>query len=167
MLLGVEKMNNVSLVNGHIDKYRPSWNDYFMKIAELTASRSTCFSESKGAVITKNGRIIATGYSGAPSGVKNCLYDIGFCNKRQSGYGHGEGHDFCLAVHAEANAILSAANIGIETNGATIYCTHFPCINCAKMIINCGIKKVYYKNEYKDDLSRRILKEANVEVTKI
>lgn len=150
-----------------MDKKRPTWQEYFMKIAELTASRSTCFSEQKGAIIVKDGRIVATGYSGAPSRIKNCLCDIGYCRKRKLGFGHGEGHEYCLAVHAEENAILSAANIGVSINGAVLYCTHFPCINCAKSIINCGIKHIFYKNDYNDELSKDILNEAGIEVEKI
>lgn len=151
----------------NIVRTRPSWNEYYMQIAELTAKRASCFSKEKGAVIVVNNRIIATGYNGAPSGVRNCLYDRGVCRKKELGYGHGEGHHECLGVHAEANAILSAANIGIGIKGGTMYCTHSPCEECAKLIINSGIKNIYYRNYYGSKLSDELLKEANITVQEL
>lgn len=146
---------------------RPNWQEYFMKIAFETASRSSCFSEGKGAVIVKNGRIIATGYNGAPSGTKNCKYDIGICRKREKGYGHGEGHNECKAVHAEANAILSAAKLGISTEDCVMYCTHKPCENCMKMIIQSGIILVFYSKEYESEFSKELAKEAKIKLRKV
>lgn len=148
-------------------KERPSWDEYFMNIAEITAKRATCFSAEKGAVIVVNKRIIATGYNGAPKGIKNCVYDIGQCRKRSLGYGHGEGHHECLAVHAEANAILSAATLGIKIEGGTLYCTHSPCEECAKLIINSGIKNIYYRHLYESKLSNELFKEANIAIVQI
>lgn len=150
-----------------MENTRPSWKEYFMSIAEMAAKRSTCLSEAKGAVIVIANKIVATGYSGAPRGIKNCKFDYCFCRKRSLGYGHGEGHNECLAVHAESNAILSAASLGIMIENGEIYCTHFPCEECAKLIINSGIKKIYYKNEYDSKLSKELLQEANIVVEKI
>ena len=143
---------------------RLSWTEYFMKIACTVSERSTCLSVPKGAVIVKDKRIIATGYSGAPAGVKNCAYDNGFCRKRKLGYGHGEGHNECLAIHAEANAILQAASLGIGCKDCVMYCTHKPCADCAKMIINSGIKMVIYKEFYPAQLTDNIMEEAGVDM---
>ena len=145
-------------------KSRISWDEYFMKIAYAASERSTCLSAHKGAVIIKDKRIIATGYSGAPKGIKNCAYDYGFCRKRQLGFGHGQGHDECLAVHAEANAILQAAALGISCKDTTMYCTHKPCAECAKLIINAGISVVIYDDFYPSQLADNLLDEAGVQL---
>lgn len=146
-----------------MDKKRVSWDEYFMKIASDVSERSTCLSDPKGAVIVKDKRIIATGYSGAPAGIANCAFDKGFCRKKSLGYNHGEGHQECLAVHAEANAILQAASLGISCKDCILYCTHEPCNDCAKLIINSGIKKVFYANEYPSTFTNELFREANVE----
>lgn len=138
---------------------RDTWEEYFMKIALLVSSRSTCLSVPKGAVIVKDKRIIATGYSGAPKGIKDCKYGHGFCYKRKLGFNSGEGHDYCLAVHAEANAILQAASLGIPVKGCTMYCTHKPCFDCFKLIVNSDIEKVYYLNEYPSAMVDKIREE--------
>ncbi len=128
-----------------------SWNDYFMGIAIMVARRSTCLSPEKGAVITIEQTILSTGYNGAPRGIKDCKYEIGYCRKRKLGFESGQGHDKCIALHAEQNAIIQAARIGAKLMGSTIYCTYQPCNECAKAIINAGIKEVYYLNEYESD----------------
>lgn len=142
-------------------------NQYFMEIAFVSSKRSTCFSEAKGAVIVKNNRVISTGYNGAPSGIKSCKYEDGICRKRSLGYGHGEGHSECKAVHAEVNAILNAAMNGISTKETVLYCTHKPCEQCAKIIINSGIKTIYYFNEYKSKFADELLSKANIECIKL
>lgn len=144
---------------------RVTWEEYFMMIAEVASSRCTCFSVAKGAAIVVDGHVVSTGYNGAPAGVRNCKYDIGVCRKRSLGYGHGEGHNECLAVHAEANAILSAGQVGVRIRGGTLYCTHKPCSECTKLIINSGITKIVYKHDYESDLADILLKEANVAIT--
>ena len=147
---------------------RPTWNQYYMRIAETAAERSSCLSEAKGAVIVNGtNSIIATGYNGAPKGIKNCKYDKKYCRKRKLGYGHGEGHNECLAVHAEANAILCATKSGISTEKCTMYCTHKPCEQCMKLIINAGIRKVYYEFEYESKLASKLAMESGVELIKI
>lgn len=142
---------------------RPTIDEYFMQIAIDTGKRSSCCSDAKGALIVVDGHIVSTGYNGAPHGVPNCKYDVGVCHKRKLGYGHGEGHENCLAVHAEANAIVIAAKLGIRTAGGVMYCTYRPCNECAKLIINAGIKKVVFLNEYPSTMSKALFTAAGVE----
>jgi dCMP deaminase len=141
---------------------RPSWETYFMQITELVAQRSTCLRRAVGAVIVKDKRILATGYNGAPSGTQHCI-DVG-CLRERLKVPSGERHELCRAIHAEQNAIIQAAYLGVSIQGATIFCTNLPCSICAKMIINAGIKKIYYENAYADAMSRELLAEAGVEV---
>ena len=126
---------------------RPTWDEYFMEMAELTARRSTCLRRQVGAVIVKERRAIATGYNGAPSGITHCQ-ERGGCLRQKLGVPSGQRHELCMALHAEQNAIIQAASMGHAIEGGTIYITHQPCVICAKMIINAGIKlgKVNQKN---------------------
>ena len=117
---------------------RSSWDQYFMKMAELAASRSTCLRRQVGAVIVKERHVIATGYNGAPKGLPHCG-EIGGCLRQQLGVPSGERHELCRALHAEQNAIIQAATLAQSIEGATIYVTNQPCSICAKMIINAGI----------------------------
>jgi len=141
---------------------RPSWDEYFMKMAELAATRSTCLRRQVGAVIVKDKRILATGYNGAPSGLRHCL-DIG-CLRDKLGIPSGERHELCRATHAEQNAIVQAALFGVSIKDSTLYSTTHPCILCTKLIINAGIKKITIKDGYPDEMSREMLKEAGVEI---
>ncbi|HDD44717.1 MAG TPA: cytidine deaminase [Candidatus Desulfofervidus auxilii] len=141
---------------------RPTWDEYFMKIAFMVAQRSTCLRRKVGAVIVKDKRILSTGYNGAPAGLAHCL-DIG-CLREKIGIPSGEKHELCRGLHAEQNAIIQAAYHGVSIKGATIYCTHHPCVICTKMLINAGIKKIYYAKGYPDELSQTMLKEAKMEV---
>ena len=136
-----------------------------MEMAEVVASWSSCFQENRhvGAVIVKEKRILTTGYNGAPSGIESCA-EKGECLRRKLNIPSGTKHELCYAVHAEQNAIAQAAKLGISVEGATLYCTHQPCVICAKIIINSGIKKVIYKYGYPDDFSLELFKEAGVEV---
>jgi len=143
---------------------RPTVDEYFMEIASVVAKRSTCLRNQVGAVIVRDKRILATGYNGAPKGLPHCL-DIG-CIRELNDIPSGERHELCRAVHAEQNAILQAAIHGVSTEDATIYCTHQPCILCAKMMINAGIKKVVYANQYPDTEALEFLKQAHVEVVR-
>ena len=143
---------------------RPSWDEYFMEIADLVRTRSTCVRRQVGAVIVKDKRILATGYNGAPIGCKHCT-DIG-CMREKLSIPSGERHELCRAIHAEQNAIVQAAHSGVAIDGAVIYVTHQPCVLCAKMIINAGIKKIIFKGEYPDKLSIDMLKEAGIEMVK-
>lgn len=141
---------------------RPSWHQYFMDIAECVARRSTCIRRSVGAIIVKDRRILATGYNGAPRSMAHCT-DIG-CLRDELGVPSGERHELCRGIHAEQNAIIQAAMHGVSIRDATLYCTTFPCIICAKMIINAGIRTVYYKYPYADPTSEKMLKDAGIDV---
>jgi len=141
---------------------RPSWDDYFLDIAKLVAKRSTCLRRHVGAVIVKDKRILTTGYNGAPSGLVHCE-KVG-CLRDQLKVPSGERHELCRALHAEMNAILQAAQYGINVSGSIMYCTNKPCVICAKMIINAGIKRVVILSDYPDKLAEQFLKEAAIEV---
>ncbi len=146
---------------------RPSWDEYFIKIAKLVASRSNCSSRQVGAVIVKDKMIISTGYNGTPRGIKNC--DEGGCkrcgDKKQGKINSGEKLDECVCVHAEENALLQAAYNGVSIKGGAMYTSLCPCRFCTKHIINAGIKKVYYSDHYTlDEISRKLFEEAGVEL---
>jgi len=139
---------------------RPSWDQYFMEIATQVATRSTCLRRHVGAVIVRNKRILTTGYNGAPRGMAHCE-QVG-CLREKLGIPSGQRQEICRGLHAEQNAIIQAALYGISIEGGTIYVTHQPCITCAKMIINAGIRRVVYREPYPDELARQMLDEANV-----
>ncbi|RLB08853.1 MAG: cytidine deaminase [Deltaproteobacteria bacterium] len=141
---------------------RPSWKQYFMEIATMVAKRSTCLRRHVGAVIVKDKRILATGYNGAPSGLRHCE-EVG-CIREKEEIPSGQRHELCRGLHAEQNAIIQAAYHGVSIKDSTLYCTNFPCVICAKMIINAGIKEVIYKEGYDDPLAMEILKEAGIRV---
>ena len=145
---------------------RPSWDEYFMEMAELTAKRSTCMRRHVGAVIVKDRRAIATGYNGAPRGIAHCE-ERGGCIRQQMNIPSGQRHELCMALHAEQNAIIQAAAMGNSIEGGTIYITHQPCAICAKMIINAGITRIVIKEGYPDELAAAILEEAGLEIEKI
>ena len=130
---------------------RPTWDEYFASITRQVATRSTCLRRKVGAIIVKEKRILTTGYNGAPRGVRNCL-ETGKCLREQLGIPSGERHEICRGLHAEQNAILQASYYGVQISNSVIYTTNHPCVMCAKMIINCGIKKVYYFEDYPDPL---------------
>jgi len=140
---------------------RPSWDKYFMQIAQLVASRSTCLRRKVGAVIVKDRRILTTGYNGAPRGLAHCS-EVG-CLRDKMKIAPGTRQELCRGLHAEQNAIIQAAMHGISIQNSVLYCTNQPCITCVKMIINAGIKKIFYKNNYPDELARQLLAEAGVE----
>ena len=142
---------------------RPSWDEYFMQMAELTAQRSTCLRRQVGAIIVKEKHIIATGYNGAPKGLPHCE-ELGGCLREKLEIPSGERHELCRALHAEQNAIIQAATLGQSIEGATIYITHQPCIICAKMIINAGISRSVIRRGYPDEMSRGMLREAGLKV---
>lgn len=142
---------------------RPSWDDYFMEIVELVKTRSTCLRRQVGALIVLDRRILATGYNGAPAGCRHCS-EVG-CLREELGIPSGQRHELCRATHAEQNAIVQAAQLGVSVSGGTLYITHQPCVLCAKMAINAGIKRIVYRGEYPDELSLQLLDEAGVERT--
>jgi dCMP deaminase len=140
---------------------RPSWDEYFMKLAWLVAERSTCVRHHVGAVIVRDKRILTTGYNGAAAGTKDCL-ELG-CLRNELNIPSGTRHEICRAIHAEQNAIIQAGTHGININGGTLYCTHSPCILCAKMIANAKIKRVVMSIEYPDETFKKLFKEAGIE----
>ncbi|MBR2570571.1 MAG: cytidine/deoxycytidylate deaminase family protein [Clostridia bacterium] len=139
------------------------WDHRFMETAQLVSTWASCFQPNRkiGAVIVKNKRIMTTGYNGAPAGVKTCV-ERGECLRRKLGIPSGTRHEMCYAIHAEQNAIIQAARLGIQIEGSTLYCTHQPCVICAKMIVNAGITRVVYREGYPDDFSLQMLKEGGV-----
>ncbi|MBS3947350.1 MAG: cytidine/deoxycytidylate deaminase family protein [Dethiobacter sp.] len=141
---------------------RPTWDSYFLAITQVVASRSTCLRRQVGALIIKDKRILATGYNGAPSGLAHCQ-EIG-CLREARGVPSGERHELCRALHAEQNAILQAALYGVPIQGGTIYCTTHPCVMCAKMLINAGMKEVVVINAYPDTLAAELMAEAGLRV---
>ncbi|MCP4682728.1 MAG: cytidine deaminase [Desulfobacterales bacterium] len=141
---------------------RPSWPEYFMTITKVVAMRSTCLRRHVGAVLVKEKRILATGYNGAPAGLRHCE-ELG-CLRKDGSIPSGERHELCRGLHGEQNAIIQAAYHGISIVGSTLFCTNKPCVICSKMIINAGIKKIFYEAGYDDPLSDQMLEEANIEV---
>ena len=141
------------------------WDERFLKMAQEVATWSSCFQDNRqvGAVIAKNKRILTTGYNGASSGIVSCK-DRGECIRRKLGIASGTKHEICYATHAEQNAIIQAARMGVSIDGATLYCTHQPCVICAKMIINSGIVRIVYKSGYPDEFAMQLLHEAGVEI---
>lgn len=138
------------------------WDKRFMDLTCEIAKWSSCFKPDRnvGAIIVKNKRILTTGYNGAPAGIKSCA-DKGECLRNNLGIKSGERHELCYAIHAEQNAIIQAAKMGVPIEGATLYCTHQPCAICAKMIVNSGIKRVVYLHPYPDDFTKQIFEESD------
>lgn len=143
---------------------RPSWDDYFLEILQVVKKRSTCLRRQVAAIIVQDKRIIATGYNGAPVGVAHCG-EVG-CLREKMGIPSGERHELCRGIHAEQNAIIQSAVHGAGMKDATIYITHSPCILCAKMLINAGIKRIVYTGDYPDSLALSLLQEANIQMDK-
>jgi dCMP deaminase len=146
----------------HIDE-RPPWDKYFMDFARLTSKRSTCLRRQVGAVIVQDRHVIATGYNGAPAGIPHCA-EKGGCYREALGIPSGERHELCRALHAEQNAIIQAATLAQSIESGTIYITHQPCVICAKMIINAGIKRIVVAEGYPDELATEMLDEAGLRI---
>jgi dCMP deaminase len=151
---------------------RPSWDEYFMILAKVAATRSTCISRPTGALIVRNKQVLSTGYNGSMPGIAHCS-DEGACFRRSSGASDAGKYDNCRSVHAEANAIAQAAKNGVNIEGASVYVTLYPCYVCTKLLVQAGIKKVYYEFEYKsvdvkrDKLWAEALKQAGLKIQKI
>ncbi len=144
---------------------RLPWPEYFMNITYLVSGRSTCTRRRVGAVAVKDKRILATGYNGAPTGVPHCL-EVG-CLREQMGIPSGQRHEICRGLHAEQNVIIQAAVHGINISGSELYCTTHPCVQCCKMLINCGIRRIYYAEHYPDELATTMFKEAGVQLERL
>jgi len=143
---------------------RPSWDEYFMEMARVIASRSTCLRRSVGALLVRDKRILATGYNGAPANLPHCA-EVG-CRREELGIASGERQELCRGLHAEQNAIIQGALHGVGVRGSVLYCTTQPCAICAKMLINAGVERVVYEGDYADQLSLEMLQQAGVELVR-
>jgi len=141
---------------------RPDADEYFLKVASVVAERATCRRHHVGAVAVRDKHILATGYNGAPSGLKDCL-ELG-CLRDEMNIPSGERHEICRGIHAEQNVIIQAALHGVSLEGSTIYATHTPCVLCAKMLVNAKIKRFVSFSKYSDDTFVGLFQEAGIEV---
>jgi dCMP deaminase len=141
---------------------RPDIDEYFLKIASVVAERSTCRRHHMGAIAVRDKHILSTGYNGAAAGLKDCL-ELG-CLRDELGIKSGTRQEICRAIHAEQNAIIQAALHGVSLEGATMYCTHTPCVLCAKMMVNARIKRSVSFGKYDDDEFIKLFEEAGIEV---
>ncbi|MFW5998618.1 MAG: deoxycytidylate deaminase [Bacillota bacterium] len=144
---------------------RPGWNEYFMEMADLASRRATCLRRKVGAVLVKDKQILATGYNGAPKNILHC--EKTGCLRKEKDVPSGERHEICRGVHAEQNLVAQAAVHGVKTENATVYCTHQPCVICAKILINAGIQNIYYKNGYEDEFTKKLLDQSSIKYIKI
>jgi len=140
---------------------RPGTDDYFLKIASVVAERSTCRRHHVGAVAVRSKHILTTGYNGAAAGLKDCL-ELG-CLRNEQNIPSGERHEICRGIHAEQNVIIQAALHGISLEGSTVYCTHTPCVLCAKMLVNARIKRFVSFGRYNDNTFVDLFREAGIE----
>ena len=141
---------------------RPTIDEYFLKIASVVAERATCRRHHVGAVAVKDKHILSTGYNGAAAGSKDCL-ELG-CLRDELGIPSGERHEVCRGIHAEQNVIIQASLHGVSLEGSTIYCTHTPCVLCAKMLVNAKIKRFVTFGCYNDNTFVDLFKEAGIDV---
>lgn len=141
---------------------RPTYDEYFMSMAFLAATRSTCTRRKVGAVLVKNKHVLATGYNGPPKGLKHCK-ETG-CLREEKRVPSGERHEICRGLHAEQNAIIQAAVFGVSIDNSVIYITNTPCVVCAKMLINAGVKEIIYDGEYPDHLARQMIEESHIKL---
>ena len=144
---------------------RPDWDQYFMEITSVVAKRSTCLRRQVGAILVKDKHILTTGYNGAPKRLAHCA-ETG-CLRQQMGIPSGERHELCRALHAEQNAMIQAANLGISIEGSTLYSTTAPCSLCAKMLINAGVVRVVFAGDYPDERAMEFFQQAGLEVQQL
>ena len=143
-------------------RFRPDWDTYFMDMAKLASRRSSCLRRAVGAVLVKDRRLLATGYNGVPSGVTHC--EVTGCLREKLNVPSGERHELCRGLHAEQNAIIQAAFHGVSIRDAVLYCTNLPCIICAKMLINAGVRRIVYLEGYADPLTEEMIREVGMEI---
>jgi len=141
---------------------RPDIDEYFLKVASVVAERSTCRRHHIGAVAVRDKHILSTGYNGAAAGLKDCL-ELG-CLRDELKIPSGTRQELCRGIHAEQNVIVQASLHGVSLEGSTIYCTHTPCVLCAKMLTNAKIKRYVSFGKYNDDSFVELFKEAGIEV---
>jgi dCMP deaminase len=141
---------------------RPSYDEYFMKMAHVVSKRSTCLRRKVGAILVKERHILSTGYNGAPKGLKHCC-ETG-CLRDDLNIPSGERHELCRGLHAEQNAIIQAAVFGVSIKGSILYCTNTPCVVCVKMLINAGVTEIIYAGEYPDKLAKLMADESTLKI---
>ncbi|MDA8123099.1 MAG: dCMP deaminase family protein [Deltaproteobacteria bacterium] len=146
-------------------RVRPDWDTYFMDMAKLASRRSSCLRRAVGAVLVKDRRVLSTGYNGVPSGVTHC--EATGCLRERLNVPSGERHELCRGLHAEQNAIIQAAFHGVSIREAVLYCTTLPCIICAKMLINAGVRRIVYLDGYADSLTEEMLGEVGMELVRV
>ena len=144
---------------------RPTWDEYFLEVAKLVSKRATCLRRSVGAVLVKDKKILATGYNGAPSGLKHC--SSAGCLREKLKIPSGERHELCRGLHAEQNVLVQAALYGISTKNSILYLTNQPCVICAKMLINAGVGEIVILAGYPDKMASDFLKEAGIKIRRI
>jgi dCMP deaminase len=144
---------------------RIDWDTYFIEITNVVKKRSTCLRRQVGAVIVKNNNLLASGYNGVPTKITHC--SIVGCLRDKLNVPSGQNHELCRGLHAEQNAIIQAAKHGVNIDGSTIYTNTKPCSICTKMIINAGIRKIVYLNDYNDSLADELLKETKIRLVKL
>ncbi len=144
---------------------KKKWDERFMEMAKMVSTWSTCVRDKRqvGSVIVKDKRVIATGYNGAPAGIMSCA-ERGYCLRDKLGIASGTRAEICFATHAEQNALIQAAKLGVSVDCSTIYVTHRPCAICTKLLINAGIKRIVYGYNYPDNFSVKLLKQAGIEL---
>ncbi len=140
---------------------RPDIDEYFLKVASVVAERSTCRRRHVGAVAVRDKHMLATGYNGAPSGLKDCL-ELG-CLRDELGIASGTRHEICRGIHAEQNVIVQASLHGVSLEGSTVYATHTPCNLCAKMLTNAKIERYVSFGQYNDKAFIALFQEAGIE----
>jgi dCMP deaminase len=141
---------------------RPDFDEYCLKIASVVSERSTCLRHHMGAIAVRDKHILTTGYNGAPAGAKDCL-ELG-CLRDEQGIPSGTRQEICRAIHAEQNVIIQAGLHGVSLEGSTVYCTHTPCVLCAKMLVNARISRFVTFGKYNDDRFIEIFREAGIKV---
>jgi dCMP deaminase len=141
---------------------RIDFDEYLLKIASVVAERATCRRHHMGAVAVRDRHILATGYNGAPAGAKDCL-ELG-CLRDELKITSGTRQEICRAIHAEQNVIIQAGLHGVSLEGSTVYCTHTPCVLCAKMLVNSRIKRFVTFGKYNDDRFIELFREAGIKV---
>ena len=141
---------------------RPSYDEYFMEMAQVVSKRSTCIRRKVGSILVKDRHILSTGYNGAPKGLKHCSEEG--CLRVDLKVPSGERHELCRGLHAEQNAIIQAALFGISIKNSVLYCTNTPCVVCVKMLINAGVTEIVYSGDYPDDLAKKMLDESDIKI---
>ena len=141
---------------------RPTYDEYFMEMAQVVSKRSTCVRRSVGAILVKDKHILSTGYNGAPKGLKHCD-EVG-CLREDLNVPSGRRHELCRGLHAEQNAIIQAAVFGIPIKDSVLYCTNTPCVVCVKMLINAGVREIIFSGDYPDELAKKMLSESNIKI---